>query len=55
MDDDDGRSLIELPLSVGLVGTTLAPTWAAMGAVAALVATCSIEVKREPGLDNVED
>ena len=53
--NDDGRSLIELPLSVGLVGTTLAPTWAAMGAVAALVASCSIEVEREPDPDTVED
>lgn len=53
--NDEGRSLIELPLSVGVVGTILAPTWAAIGAVAALVASCSIEVERRPDLDNVED
>lgn len=44
--NDDGRTLIEVPLSVGVVGALLAPVWAAIGAVAALVASCSIEVER---------
>jgi hypothetical protein len=44
--NDDGRTLIEVPLSVGLVGTVLAPVWAAIGAAAALVANCSIVVER---------
>ena len=51
--NDDGRSLIEVPLSVGVVGAVLAPMWAAIGAVAALVASCSIEVERGP--DSEED
>ena len=46
--NDEGRSLIEVPLSVGVVGAVLAPMWAAIGAVAALVTSCSIEVEREP-------
>lgn len=44
--NDDGRTLIEVPLSMGVVGVLLAPVWAAIGAVAALVASCSIEVER---------
>jgi len=44
----EGRTIIEAPLSVGVAGAVLAPMWAAIGAVAALVAHCSIEVEREP-------
>ena len=53
--NDEGRSLIEVPLSVGVVGAVLAPMWAAIGAVAALVTSCSIEVEREPNSTETED
>ena len=53
--NDDGRSLIEVPLSVGVVGAVLAPMWAAIGAVAALVTNCSIEVEREPDSEEAEE
>lgn len=42
----EGRTLIEIPLTVGVVGTVLAPVWAAVGALAALLADCSIVVER---------
>ena len=45
--NEEGRTLIEVPLSVGVVGALLAPVWAAIGAVAALVKDCSIEVERQ--------
>ncbi len=45
--NDEGRTLIEVPLTVGVVGAVLVPVWAAIGAIAALVANCSIEVERE--------
>jgi hypothetical protein len=45
--NDDGRTLIEIPLTVGVVGALLLPVWAAIGAVAALVTNCSIVVERE--------
>lgn len=45
--DDDGKVLIEAPLTVGVVGAVVAPVWAAIGAIAAPVANCSIEVERE--------
>lgn len=43
----EGKSLVELPLSVGLVGAVLAPMLAAVGAVAALVTECTIAVERD--------
>lgn len=42
----EGRTLVEIPLTLGVVGTLLIPTLAALGAVAALVAECSIVVER---------
>ena len=38
--------IVEFPLTVGVVGTLLAPWLAAMGAIGALVARCTIEVVR---------
>jgi len=45
--NEDGRTLIEFPVSVGVAGALLIPVWAAVGALAALVTNCSIEVERE--------
>ena len=42
----EGNTIVEFPLNVGLVGVILAPTLAAIGAVGALIAQCSIEVVR---------
>ncbi len=47
----EGRTIVEFPLTVGVVGAALAPPLAAIGAIAALVAECTIEVEREPGSD----
>lgn len=44
---EEGKSLIEIPLTIGVVGALLAPVWAAVGAVAALVADCTISVERQ--------
>lgn len=43
----DGKSLIELPLTIGVVGALLAPPLAAVGAIAALVTECTIKVERD--------
>ncbi len=43
----DGKHLIELPLTIGVVGAVLAPVLAAVGAIAALVTECTIVVERE--------
>ncbi|MFV1987479.1 MAG: DUF4342 domain-containing protein [Gemmatimonadota bacterium] len=44
--NDDGKELVEIPLTIGVVGTLLLPAWAAIGAIAALVTNCSIVVER---------
>lgn len=44
--NDDDRVLLSFPLSAGVVGAALLPIWAAVGAVAALVGNCSIDVER---------
>jgi uncharacterized protein DUF4342 len=43
----DGHTIVEFPLLVGVVGAALAPVWAALGAVMALVADCTIEVEKQ--------
>lgn len=45
--DKDGKTLVELPLTIGVVGAVIAPVLAAIGAIAALVTECSIVVVRE--------
>jgi hypothetical protein len=45
--DADGKTVMEVPVTVGLVGFLVAPTIAALGAVAALAADYSIEVERD--------
>ena len=43
---EDGDKLIEIPLTVGVVGALLLPAWAAVGALAAIVTKATIEVER---------
>ncbi len=45
--NEEGKTLMEVPLTVAAVGVLVAPIWAAIGAIAALVAECTIEVERE--------
>jgi hypothetical protein len=40
------RTVAEFPLTVGVVGTVLAPMLAAVGALAAVLNDCTIEVER---------
>lgn len=46
----DGKTLLEIPLMVGVVGVglgvILAPMWAAIGAIAALVTKVTVVVER---------
>ncbi len=42
----EGRTLLEIPLTLGVVGALLLPTLAAVGAVAAIVTECTILVER---------
>ena len=45
--NEKGKVLIELPLTVGVIGAALAPLLAAVGALAALISDCTIEVERK--------
>jgi hypothetical protein len=43
---ENGKTLVELPLTIGVIGAVLAPVLAAVGAIAALVTKCTIVVER---------
>lgn len=45
--NEEGKVLIEVPLTVGVIGAALLPAFAAIGAVAALVANCTIVVEKQ--------
>ncbi|MFC1770609.1 DUF4342 domain-containing protein [Candidatus Margulisiibacteriota bacterium] len=45
--NEDGKVYMEIPLTIGVVGAFLAPVWAAIGALAALVAKFKIEIIRK--------
>ncbi|MBC7872847.1 MAG: DUF4342 domain-containing protein [Ferruginibacter sp.] len=53
IDDKNGKELMSFPLTIGVVGAVLAPVFAAIGAVAALIGECSISVEREEKADKV--
>ena len=44
--DKEGKTVMEIPLTIGVVGVLLAPTLAAVGAIAALVTEASVVVER---------
>jgi hypothetical protein len=44
--NDKGIILIEVPLTIGVVGVILMPVWAAIGAVAAMAAHLTIVVEK---------
>lgn len=44
--NEEGRTLIEIPLTVGVVGAVLLPVWAAIGAIAALAVNLTIVVEK---------
>lgn len=46
--NEEGRVLVDIPLTIGVVGTLLAPQLAAIGAIAALVIKGSIVIEKEP-------
>ena len=50
--NEDGKNLLEIPLTLGLVGVALAPVLAAIGALAAIVGKVTVVVEKE---DDKED
>jgi hypothetical protein len=47
--DEQGKTFMELPLTVGVVGALIAPILAAVGAVAALASNLTIVVEKIEG------
>ena len=45
--DTEGKTVLEIPVTAGVVGFALAPTLTAIGGLAALAAHYSIEVERD--------
>lgn len=44
--DAEGKTLVEFPVTIGVIGAVLVPVLAAVGAIAALVTKCTIVVER---------
>ncbi|HAX70802.1 MAG TPA: DUF4342 domain-containing protein [Anaerolineales bacterium] len=44
--DKDGKTLMEIPVTIGVVGVLIAPQLAALGAIAALLTEATIVVER---------
>jgi len=44
--NDDGKTIMEIPLAVGVIGAILLPVLAAVGAIAAMAVNYTIEVIR---------
>lgn len=45
--NSEGKTLLDIPLTLGVVGVVLAPVWAAIAAIAALAADYTLVVERE--------
>lgn len=44
--DEQGKTYLEVPLTLGVVGMVLVPVWAAIGALAAMASNFRIEIER---------
>ena len=47
--DESGKTFMEIPLTVGVVGAIIIPVWAAIGAIAALVSKLTIVIEKIEG------
>jgi len=46
VENEQGKTLLEIPATVGVVGALFAPWLAALGAIAALATNCKIRIER---------
>lgn len=44
--NEEGKTLIEIPLTLGVIGAVILPVWAAIGAIAAMVSNCTLIVEK---------
>ena len=45
--DKDGKTVMEVPMTIGIVGVLIAPQLAAIGAIAALLTEATVIVEKE--------
>jgi hypothetical protein len=45
--NEEGRTMLEVPLTIGVLGAALLPVLAAIGAAAAIATRCTLVVERE--------
>ena len=45
--NEEGRTMLEVPLAIGLIGAALLPVLAAIGALAAIATRCTLVVERD--------
>ena len=43
---EEGKTFLEIPLTVGVVGALIVPVWAAIGAIAALASKLTIAIEK---------
>lgn len=43
---EEGKTFLEIPLTIGVVGALIVPVWAAIGAIAALASKLTIVVEK---------
>jgi hypothetical protein len=47
VENEEGKTLLEIPATIGIVGVFIAPWLAALGAIAAVATKCKIKVERK--------
>ena len=52
--DSEGKTFIEIPLTIGVIGVLAAPIVAAIGALAGVVAHFTVEIIKTEDTDNAE-
>ena len=45
--NEEGKTYLEIPVTIGVVGVLLAPVWAAIGALAAVASKFKIEIVKK--------
>ena len=49
--NEEGRTMLEVPLTLGVIGAALLPVLAAIGAAAAIATRCTIVVERDAAIE----
>jgi Domain of unknown function (DUF4342) len=53
--NEEGRTMLEVPLTIGVLGAALLPVFAAIGALAAIATRCTLVVERDPDVTPTTD